>query len=86
MIREGLLWYDDDSKRELADKVLRAARCYQRKHGVAPNVCYVHPSAIGNGARSERVGGVHVAALGSVLRNHYWLGNEEGLPASGTVI
>jgi hypothetical protein len=81
MIREGLLWYDDDPKRGLAEKVLRAARRYQQKHGMAPNVCYVHASVVGDSGQSDHVDGVHVAVLGSVLRNHYWLGNEEELPA-----
>jgi hypothetical protein len=77
MIREGLLWYDDDPKRELADKVLGAARRYQQKYGMAPNVCYVHRSVIGDAGESGEVEGVQVAVGPLVLRNHYWLGNEQ---------
>lgn len=80
MIREGLLWYDNDPKRGLDDKVLRAARRYQQKYGMAPNVCYVHPSVLADSGRSDHVDGVHLAVLRSVLPNHYWLGNDEGLP------
>jgi hypothetical protein len=77
MIQEGLLWYDDDPKRELGDKVLQAAKRYRQKYGEAPNVCYVHPSTMGETADDNDVNGVRVAVLPSVLRNHYWLGAEE---------
>ena len=81
MMREGLLWYDNDPKCDLEDKVLRAARRYRQKYGISPNVCYVHPSVIADASRPDRVEGVQVAVLRSVLPNHYWLGNEEGRPA-----
>jgi hypothetical protein len=77
MIREGLLWYDGDPKRDLADKVRRAARRYELKYGMAPNVCYVHASTIGESAESGNVAGLQVAVGQSVLRDHYWLGNED---------
>ena len=77
MIRQGLLWYDDDPKRDLAGKVGRAAQRYRRKYGMAPNVCYVHPSVMGEGGETLDVDGVRVDALMNVLRNHYWLGQEE---------
>lgn len=74
-MREGLLWYDDDPARDLAEKVARAAQQYRRKYGVAPDACYVHPSAFeGSGVRE--VAGVQVSAKPSVLRHHFWLGRE----------
>jgi len=78
-MKEGLLWYDDDPGRELAEKVGRAARRYRQKFGAAPDICYVHPLALrGNGDNDgQKVGQVHVAPLSSVLRHHFWLGREE---------
>lgn len=74
-MREGMLWFDDDPKRNLAQKVGRAAKHYRRKFGRAPNVCYVHPSLLNGGA--QKVDGVRVAALPSVLRHHFWVGEDE---------
>lgn len=92
-MNEGLLWYDDDSGRDLAEKVKRAARRYRQKFGASPNVCYVHPSTLASassaepannastklsaGGKARKVGGVRVAPLPSVLRHHFWLGQEE---------
>ena len=78
-MKEGLLWYDDSPGRDLADKVGRAAQRYRQKFGAAPDVCYVHPSALGSNGNGKvrKVGKVRVASLPSVLRHHFWLGREE---------
>jgi len=44
----GMLWYDDDAKRQLDEKVARAAEYYRAKYGVAPTECYVHPGMLGD--------------------------------------
>ena len=75
-MREGLLWYDDDPARDLAEKIGRAARRYQKKFGAAPDVCYVHPSAVGGNGKGQKVGRVRVSSKPSVLRHHFWLGRE----------
>jgi hypothetical protein len=80
MMREGLLWYDDDPGRNLAEKVGRAVRRYEQKYGATPNVCYVHPSSVGDDGRGLKVGGVVVATRLSVLRHHFWVGREEKHP------
>lgn len=74
-MKVGLMWFDDDAGRDLTQKVGRAARHYQRKFGRQPNVCYVHPSLLERGA--PRVGSVRVASLASMLRHHFWVGEEE---------
>ena len=76
-MKVGLLWYDDDPRRDLAEKIGRAARRYRQKFGTSPDVCYVHPSALNNNGKVQKVGKVRVAALPSVLRHHFWLGQEE---------
>lgn len=79
MMKVGLLWYDDNPKRDLAEKVGRAAQRYKRKFGAAPDICCVHPSAFGdNGSdKVQMVGDVRVVSRPSVLRHHFWLGQEE---------
>lgn len=76
MVQEGLLWFDDDPVRSLADKVGRAARRYELKYGRAPNVCYVHPTMIDN--REARVDALRVLPARTVLPNHFWVGVQEG--------
>ena len=75
-MKTGLLWFDDDPRRQLEEKVLRAATHYKRKHGQAPTLCYVHSSALnGNGKRAvKKAGEVEIRIGRSVLPNHFWLG------------
>jgi hypothetical protein len=73
-MREGLLWFDDDPKRSLTEKVVGAATRYRDKFGRVPNCCCVHPSMVDG---EQHVGRVKIAPLGSVLRHHFWIGEEE---------
>lgn len=68
----GMLWFDNDSKREVAEKVERAAAYYRQKYGKAPTVCHVHPSMIEGDRQSS--GRVEIRANGTVLPNHFWVG------------
>ena len=79
-MQEGLLWYDDDPQRSLAEKVGRAVRRFEQKFGARPNVCYVHPSAFGTEGKRLKVNGVVVAAKISVLRHHFWVGCADPTP------
>ena len=78
-MKTGLLWFDDDPRRELEDKVLRAAVHYEQKYGRMPNLCFVHPGAFnGNGKRRvKKAGKVDIRPGRSVLRHHFWLGMAE---------
>lgn len=78
-MKEGLLWYDDNPKRDLAEKIAPAARRYRHKFGAPPNTCFVHPSVLKSG-KAQQVNGLHVAPLATVLRHHFWLGREEKKP------
>jgi hypothetical protein len=74
----GLLWFDDDPRRELEEKVLRAAAHYEHKHGQAPDLCYVHPSALGDNGngkpKAKRAGHIEIRPGRSVLPHHFWIG------------
>jgi hypothetical protein len=71
-LTEGWLWFDDDPKSTLEEKVERAAQMYEEKHGHAPGTCCVHPETI---AGDElRVNGLCVVAARNVLLHHFWLG------------
>lgn len=71
-LRVGMLWFDDDPKRSLAAKVARAAEHYRHKYGQAPNICYVHESALKSEAASQT--SIKIVAVRDVLRHHLWIG------------
>ncbi|MBE9473220.1 MAG: hypothetical protein KAW49_08450 [Anaerolineae bacterium] len=75
-MKVGLLWFDDDPRKQLEEKVLRAATHYERKYGQPPNLCFVHPSTFnGNGKKGRlRANGVEIRPGRSILPDHFWLG------------
>ena len=76
----GLLWFDNDPRRDLNEKITRAAKRYREKYGIAPNVCYVHKSALSGNGNTAKVGQIQVEILPSVLLHHLWIGQEEEHP------
>lgn len=71
-MREGLLWFDDDPRRRMDEKVRQAAARFRQKFGVAPDVCYVSEQAID---RAEmRIDDVQVLPMSTVRPHHFWVG------------
>ena len=68
----GMLWYDDDTKRQLDEKVARAVEHYRKKDGATPTVCFVHPSLLPHGP--ETAAGIPLRPAKTVMINHFWLG------------
>lgn len=68
----GLLWFDDDPRRDLRTKITAAAQRYEQKFGRRPNICYVNPMTI-NGHTLEQ-DGVRVLAIQHIPPHHFWLG------------
>lgn len=77
-MRTGLLWFDDDPRRELALKVTEAAQRYQQKFGVAPDTCYVNPRAVNGQEQVLLWQGrpLRVVPSGRILAHHFWVGVE----------
>ncbi len=73
----GLLWFDNDKKRDLPTKVQRAAEHYQNKFGYLPDVCFVHPSQLPENGNDVKSGLIMVKPSHTVLRHHFWLGQAE---------
>jgi hypothetical protein len=74
-MQEGLLWFDADPKRDLAEKITRAADRYRYKFGQRPNVCYVNPITLNGGsAKLAEYNGVRLVPSPNVLKNHFWIG------------
>lgn len=70
----GMLWFDDDAKRSLNDKVARAVEHYKTKYGATPTVCFVNPSMLTAERAPEVAGGVQLRPARMVLVNHFWIG------------
>lgn len=68
----GMLWFDN-SQDPLDEKIRRAAAHYRQKFGAEPNLCFVHPV---DGI--TQLEGIQVRNSNNVLRNHIWLGVEDG--------
>lgn len=73
----GMLWFDDDPRTSLEEKIRAAVAHYRQKYG-APNVCYVPPQALP--ADLHQVDGVRVRPLSTVPRHHLWVGVEADEP------
>ena len=69
----GMLWWDDDKKRTLSEKVERAANYYHVKFGVRPTHCFVHPDLV----EGDIAAGLKIRPDRMVIKNHFWLGVEE---------
>lgn len=67
----GILWYDDNPRHTVAERVEFAAlRCYQRT-GIRATICHINP-ADANGI--THVGGVLLVPKNNCLKNHYHAG------------
>ena len=73
----GLLWFDNNPRRDLHEKIARAAKRYRQKFGIAPDVCYVHKSALSGNGNTAKVGQIQVKTLPSALLHHLWIGQED---------
>ncbi len=69
----GMLWYDDDHKRTLEEKVRRAATYYREKHGQMPNLCVINPRTASNGA-GQALQDIELRLAPNVLLHHFWVG------------
>jgi len=70
-MKVGLMWFDNDPRRPLEEKIKRAARRYKEKFGRFPNVCYVNPALLEK--NEVRCGSLRVVAASDILPHHFWL-------------
>jgi len=80
-MRVGLLWLDDDPKKEVSLKIKEAAERYFEKFGRWPNVCYVNPATLllpqnteGVGMEDVHLDSLRVLSSPLVLPDHFWVG------------
>lgn len=80
----GMLWFDNDPKAGLETKLERAAIYYQKKYGKTPDLCFVHPSMLGQD--KPPLSPIEVRPSRSVLPHHFWIGVHQpgvSLPQAG---
>lgn len=75
-MKTGMLWFDNDPKADLPTKITRAAAYYQRKYGIQPDLCFVHPTMLG-GTMLRSQDRIEVRPNRAVLPNHLWIGVHE---------
>ena len=77
----GLLWFDNDPKVGLEEKIRRAAVRYAEKFGRPANLCVLNPATLG--CRPATADGlevlldgrtIKVLAARQVLPHHFWVG------------
>lgn len=80
-MRVGLLWFDDDPKKEVSLKVKEAAERFFEKFGRRLNLCYVSPATLLLPQDAECIGtkgvhldGLHLLPSPHVLPDHFWVG------------
>ena len=79
MIEVGLLWFDDNSKRSLENKIRDAAGRYEEKFGHAPDTCYINSDMLAQ--EQPQIGDMQVLVADNILPHHYWIGVQA--PESG---
>lgn len=73
-MNKGMLWFDNSPKTLLSVKVQRAAEYYEKKYGRKPNMCFVHPSMLGE---STILDTVTIRPFRPVLPGHLWIGVDD---------
>lgn len=76
---EIAVMYSDSSDLTVIEKIEKYSGFYERKYGIKPEVCHVHPSLFESLERDEREElGVQLVSDDLILKNNFWIGVEEG--------
>lgn len=76
----GMLWFDNNPRKTLAEIIDEASTYYQKKYKLTPNKCFVNPSMLSNEDKNSKklwIGGVRIESTQTVLPNHIWIGHVE---------
>ena len=77
----GLLWFDNDPKSELEEKIRRAAGHYRKKYGEPANMVMANTATLAEQSSLSPPFEIElddmalkVVAAGNVLPHHFWVG------------
>jgi hypothetical protein len=71
----GMMWFDDNPKTPLTDKIEQAVNYYHQKYGHIPDLCFVNPLMLKQPI--ERTAGIAVHPSHSILLWHFWIGKDD---------
>ena len=75
----GMMWFDNDPKKNLELKIQQAADFYRKKYGCKPDICLVNPKTLVQSTEvlaSDHKGKIKILLLRAVLPDHLWIGVE----------
>jgi len=70
-MKNGMLWYDNQSMKPVEDRVQKAVDYFIAKYGHPPFCCFVHPDMLAEPMQLKDA--VKVIPDQHVLKNHIWL-------------
>ena len=74
----GMLWFDNNTKTHIAQKIEQAALYYKNKYGHHPNYCFIHPTMVKSESMIDKNDLLlKIKTAPFVLPNHFWLGVED---------
>lgn len=73
----GMLWFDNDPKTGLDQKVKQAADYFRKKYGQIPDLCLVNPSMLTE--PQHQAGNISVRPWRTIAPGHLWIGVDEKL-------
>lgn len=76
-MHEGRMYFDNDGKKTLLQKIEGAVKSYVDKYGKQPDLCLVHPSMLDKNTRQIELETVKIRPYRPVLPNSMWIGIED---------
>ena len=76
----GILWFDDDKKTPLNEKIIAAADCYRGRFGRVPTICLVSAKQV---EKEFSLGVLSVRPERYILPHHFLVGVEGAATAKG---
>ena len=71
----GMMWFDNDPKKELRIKIESAAAYFKKKYGRVPDLCLINPAMMPAGVIDS--GNIRVKSFKSILPDHLWIGVDD---------
>ncbi len=69
----GMLWFDNDPRKDLVTKINLASDYYFKKYGRKPDLCFVHPEHAVRGTDQRNGGGSYAQIAWSCPTTSGWV-------------
>jgi len=70
----GMMWFDDNNKRSLEQKIRMAVNYFELKYKRKPEIVVISPKEAAQGEGLPRIPGLDVQNQEVVLPHHFWVG------------